>query len=148
MSYATPTLRNFAGSLIDQETQMNPSPRATLPTAFPVTEKLRPLIATYVGRSGYHALLYRALILAREEVPWLFHVEISADGSLHNFAELAARQETAAANAGSEILLARLFELLVAFIGEILTLRLVQELWPTVLDGPELTPPISHEPPI
>jgi hypothetical protein len=147
MSQAPPTLRIFAVSLIGHEALMNPSPPAKIPTAFPVTERMRPVVANYVGRSGYHALIYRALVLARDEVPWLHEVEIAANGSLHNFTELSDSQDSADAAAGSEVLLARLFELLVAFIGEILTLRLVSELWPTVLDDAEFTQDISYESP-
>lgn len=139
MSPATPTLRIFAASLIGYEAQVNPPSQADLPTALPVTEKLRPVIANYVGRSGYHALIYRTLMLARDEVPWLREVVIDADGSLENFADLAASQDSADATAGSEVLLARLIELLVAFIGELLTLRLVHGLWPVLPNDPHFT---------
>lgn len=145
MSQATPTLRIFAVSLIGHEALMNSFPLAKIPTAFPVTERMRPVVANYVGKSGYHALIFRALVMARDEVPWLCDVKIAADGSLYNFDELSDRQDSADAAAGSEVLLARLFELLVAFIGEILTLRLVQELWPSALDDPEFPQPSSHE---
>lgn len=143
MSPTTPTLRFFAGSLISYEARLNSS--AGMPTAFPVTEKLRPVIATYVGKSGYHALIHRALVLAREEILWLREVELAVDGSLKNFAELAACQNSAEATAGSEILLARLIELLVAFIGEILTLRLVHGLWPVLTIDNDFTQGNSHE---
>ncbi len=146
MSSATPTLRVFAASLIAYEARGNPPSPADLPTVFPVFEKLRPVIATYVGRSGYHALIYRALMLARDEVPWLREVVIDADGSLENLAELAASEDSADATAGSEVLLARLVELLVAFIGEILTLRLVHGLWPVLPIENEFTQGSSHEP--
>ena len=128
----SPTLRFFAGSLIAYEASLAPSALAVLPSAFPVTEKLRPVIATYVGRSGYHALIYRSLILAREEVPWLGKVEISADGSLKNLTDLAIHEDSDEASAGNEILLARLLELMVAFIGEILIQQLVHDLWPVL----------------
>lgn len=97
-----------------------------------------------MGRAGYHALILRALVLAREEVPWLGDVGIAADGGFENFAELAAKHESAEVANGSKVLLARLIGLLVAFIGELLTLQLVRELWPDIITN-NLTPENSHE---
>jgi hypothetical protein len=132
MSHSTTTSRVFAECLIGHEGRVNsPSPDG-MPTALPVIEKLGPALVTFMGRAGYRALLLRALVLARREVPWLCDVEIAADGGLENFAGLSAEQDPAEATHGSEVLLAGLFDLLVAFIGEILTLRLVHGLWPVV----------------
>lgn len=124
MSHDT-KLRRFARNIIDHEGRVNPPPAEIGPTSLPVIDKLRPILATFMGRAGYHALISRAVVLTRDEVPWLGDVGITADGSLENFAGLAAKQESA----DSEILLAHLIGLLVAFIGEVLTLRLVRELW-------------------
>lgn len=130
MSHATQKLRCFAGNLIRHEATVNPPSPPQRATVLPVLDKLRPLLATYMGKTGYHALILRAMILASEEAPWLCHVEIAANGDLDNFAKLTARHETGEATNGSEILLAHLVGLLEAFIGEIMTLRLVHELWP------------------
>lgn len=145
MSHSTPTSRIFAECLIGHEAQLNPPPQDEMPTALPVIEKLRPVLATFMGRAGYHGLILRALVLTRQEVPWLCNVEISADGGVQNFAEHAARQDPAEAARGSEVLLAGLFGLLVAFIGEVLTLRLIHELWPVVLNDADFTQDYSHE---
>lgn len=68
--------------------------------------------------------------MASEELPWLCKVEISANGSLENFAKLAAKLAAKLDYAelidGSEVLIG----LLEAFIGEALTLRLLHDLWP------------------
>jgi len=57
----------------------------------------------------------------------LCDVEIAANGDLENYAEQSAKHQSAD---GSEVLLAHLIGLLEAFIGEILTLRLIHDLWP------------------
>jgi len=129
MSHATQKLRSYAVSLIRHEAAVIPSSPAHLANILPVTDKLRPLLVNFMGRAGYHALLSRALSLAREEAPWLCDVTITSDGSLETFDELADKHESAEVIDGSEILLAHLVSLLVAFIGEALTLRLVRELW-------------------
>jgi hypothetical protein len=46
---------------------------------------------------------------------------------------------------GSEVLLAHLIGLLVAFIGEILTLRLIHELWPDLSENNNFTLENEHE---
>lgn len=145
MIHSSPTSRIFAECLIGHEGRVNRPSLDGLQTALPVIEKLGPALAAFMGRAGYRALLLRALVLARREVPWLCDVEIAADGGLENFAGLAARQEPAEATAGSEVLLAGLFDLLIAFIGEGLTLRLVHGLWPVIPSDPDFTLVNSHE---
>ena len=129
MSRATPQMREFAGRLIADETREALSGIKT-PAAFPVGEKLRTPLATLMGKLGFRALLLRALALASAEVPWLRAVQVQADGSL----EIAEAQKVPAVPEevveGRVVLLAQLLGLLVTFIGETLTLRLVRETWP------------------
>jgi len=98
-----------------------------------------------MGKTGYQALILRATILAGEEVPWLCDVEIAANGDLKNFAGVIARHETEDVTKGSEVLLAHLIGLLEAFIGEVLTLRLVHELWPDRPTNDDFTQGNEHE---
>jgi hypothetical protein len=98
-----------------------------------------------MGQTGYQALILRALMLARDEVPWLRDVVIDADGDLENFAELAAKHESAEVTNGSEALLAHLIALLVAFIGEALTLQLLHDLWPDLPTDDNFTQENSNE---
>lgn len=98
-----------------------------------------------MGRAGSRAVLSRALTLARVEIPWLTGVEIHADDIMENFAGLAVKQEASAATEGSEVLLAHLLGLLVVFIGEVLTLRLLYEIWPDLPKNDNFTQGNSHE---
>lgn len=145
MSHATPKSRCFAGSLIRHEALVNPPSSPKRATALPVLHKLRPLLATFMGKTGYQALILRAMIMASEEVPWLCNVEIAANGALENYNEQSAKHETDEKADGSEILLAHLISLLVAFIGEILTLRLINELWPDRPKDDDFTQGNEHE---
>ncbi len=130
MSRATPKMRDFAERLIGHETRKNKSSETKTPAACRVAEKLRPHLATLMGNLGFRALLSRALALANAEVPWLRAVHVNADGSLEGLDELGAQVDPDEIFEGCVALLAQLLGLLVAFIGEDLTLRLVREVWP------------------
>ena len=83
-----------------------------------------------MGGAGFSALLSRALVLASKKVRWLEKVQVKLDGSWHGLDELAKQIDPDEFLEGRVVLLAQLFELLVAFIGEKLTLNLVLDVWP------------------
>ena len=123
-------MRNFAKRLIAYETLGN-KPSETS-AAFHVSEKLRPQLTTLMGNGGFQALLARALTLANAEVPWLRTVQVKTDGSLEGLEALHAKLAPGAFLECKVVLVAQLLGLLVAFIGENLTLRLVREVWPKI----------------
>ena len=123
-------MRDLAERLIAYETRRNKSSETKTPTACLVGENLRPHLATLMGNVGFRALLSRALALANAEVPWLSAVQVNADGSFQGLDELGAQVDPDEIFEGCVVLLAQLLGLLVAFIGENLTLRLVREVWP------------------
>ena len=127
MSRATPQTRELAERLVASETRGNKSPELKTPAAFYVFEKLRPYLATLMGSTGFHALLSRALAVANADDARLRTVHVKADGSLGGFEVPADPEEMAEA---SVVLVSQLLGLLVAFIGENLTERMVRELWP------------------
>jgi hypothetical protein len=129
MSRATPKLRAFAKRLIAHETRGNKS-FDKKSAAFLFNDRLRPQLTELMGTGGFRALLSRALALANVDVAWLRAVHVKADGSLEGLDELAAQVEADEVVEGGVALLAQLLGLLVAFVGEDLTLRLVREAWP------------------
>jgi hypothetical protein len=94
-----------------------------------VWEKLRVSLTRFAGADGFTALLRRALALARAEVPSLNGIQVKPDGSLQGLDRLAADPTNAGPDAAVAIT-AHLLGLLVTFIGEPLTVRLVREAWP------------------
>jgi hypothetical protein len=63
-------------------------------------------------------------------------VKVSADGSLEGFDEVERCQDTGAARDAGVVLVAELLGLMVAFIGQSLTLGLTRDAWPdATLDG-------------
>jgi hypothetical protein len=98
--------------------------------AFRVCEKLRRPLCSLAGVAGFRSLLSRALALARAEAPSLSTVQVGADGSLKGLDELALKKDKEMSKEGGAILIAQLLGLLLTFIGEGITLRLVQDVWP------------------
>lgn len=107
----------------------NPSaPDAQADEALRISEKLRISLIRFVGADGFTALLRRALVLARADIPWLEAVKVTLDGRLEGIGEFPAEAGT-----GVEAVTAitqHMLDLLVNFIGESLTLRLLRDAWP------------------
>ncbi len=94
-----------------------------------VCEKLRISLTRLAGADGFASLLGRSLALARVEVPSLNRITVKPDCSMDGLDALAADETDGGARAATA-LAAHLLGLLVTFIGEPLTLRLVREAWP------------------
>jgi len=131
MPSATPRLQGFARRLLALEAA-SVNPRGTRDSAFRVCEKLRQPLSALAGVAGFRALLSRALVLANGEVRWLKAVRIDAQGSLEGLDEVRAGLSPKEIAEGETVLVARLIGLLVTFIGEALTLRLMQDIWPQI----------------
>ena len=89
-----------------------------------VCEKLRRPLSHLVGGGGVKSLFRRALTLAKREAPSLRDVEVMPDGSFKGL-------EGGAANE-SPAIIAHLIQLLITFVGEDLTLRILHDVWPEV----------------
>lgn len=114
-------IRQMAERLHVYETEPETSEVAR-PTAIQVCEKLVRLLGKLVGIAGSRALLARALSLAKRETQALMTVSIRDDGTLEGL--------TGKAAGGSPVLIAHLVGLVVTFLGEALTLRLLRDVWP------------------
>ena len=129
MSTAPPAIRDFARRLIALEAARNEPPAAG---AVRVGEKLRLPLARLAGEAGFRSLMSRALAMAKAEVPSLVAVQVRADGSLEGLDGRGNEQDAAVAGEAGVVVVAQLLGLLVTFIGEPLTLRLVRDTWPDV----------------
>ena len=90
--------------------------------AMRVFERLRVALARFAGSDSFASLVRRALALAKADEPALQQVSIKANGSLEGLEQIA----------GDPIvtIIAHFLGLLVTFIGEPLTLRLIRDAWP------------------
>jgi hypothetical protein len=125
-------MRIFAKRLMAHDTDGNKSYGTKIMVGFHVCEKLHLHLATFMGNSGFRTLLSRSLALATTEVPWLRTVRIRDDWSLEGLEELQTQISQDELFEGGVTLLAQLLGLLVTFIGEALTVRLVRDVWPKV----------------
>jgi hypothetical protein len=98
--------------------------------AFRVCAKLRHPLITLTGVAGFRSLLCRALTLARAEAPSLSAVQVAEDGSLQGLDDQERPIAKDQARERGAILIAQIIGLLLTFIGEGLTLRIVQNVWP------------------
>lgn len=130
MNRVSPQIRNLARQLKASETPRTTSAEVDTPAAFRTLDKLRPHLSMLMGRSGFQALLARALVRATAEVPWLSAVRVVADGELEGLTVAQATFDATDFSEGEVVLLAQLLGLLVAFIGPALTLRLITQRWP------------------
>lgn len=123
-------LTHEAAETQDQDALMAAAERAS--------DKLRAHLSKRIGQEGFRTLLSRALALTTVQFPHLSAVRVGADGALVGLRGAANRgspeardretQETAVEEAVA--LLAHFLGLLVTFIGEDLTLRLLSTVWP------------------
>lgn len=127
-------MRDFAVRLIAFEVSGARSTDSGAFSAFAVPDKMRIHLTTLMGNGGHRALLMRALVLAGEEVPWLRDARVAPSGNLERPIQEGDPNEKLdnpdGATEGGVVLVAHLIGLLVAFIGERLTLQLVREVWP------------------
>lgn len=130
MSRATPQMRDLAARLITAETKKPKSSVPGHPAVFHVCEKLRPHLATLMGNGGFRAVLSRALAVTSGEVPWLAAVQVNADGALEGWDKPETQVASKLLTEGGVLLVAQLLGLLVAFIGDNLTLHLLRDVWP------------------
>ena len=96
-----------------------------------VSESLRLTLTRFAGAQGFASLLRRALALAGAEMPALRGAKVSAEGRIEGFEPLLA-QDDAVRREAAVAITAQLLELLVTFIGEPLTRRMVREACPGI----------------
>lgn len=137
---ATAASPDFVRRLIVHEAGQAPNHQGLTEAAERVCENLRLHLTKRVGQDGYRTLLVRALTLATVEFPPLSVVRVAADGTLEGLrpppsGEPQSRESEGTGEETTEgvvILLEHLIGLLITFIGEDLTLRMVSTVWPTL----------------
>ena len=96
-----------------------------------VNEKLRISLTRLAGADSFTALLRRARVLSHKESPAPETEKNAADGGMKG-SEGHAGHAASGATEHEALVAAHLLWLMVTFIGETLTLRLVRETWPDI----------------
>ena len=125
-----PASLQLARRILAYEADVGRNSEPTESAASRVCEKLRQPLCSLAGVAGFRSLLSRALALARAEAPSLSAVQVGADGSLKGLDDLEPQNDKDLSKAVGAILVAQLLGLLLTFVGEGITLRLVQDVWP------------------
>ncbi len=117
-----PNTRDIAERLLGYEAgKESPSGANAFPAVY-MCEKLNLPLSKLVGETGSRALLARALTLAKREAEVLSPVKVTGDGDLEGW--------NGQAEGASTVLVGHLLGLVVTFLGEALTLRLLNDVWP------------------
>ena len=134
---AAPEMRDLAHRLLSYEADAGKASESKEAATLRVYEKLRQSLGVFAGSAGFQSLASRALALARSEAHSLSAAQVSADGSLRGLGEFEPQIDIDKVRVGEYssgeegvILIARLLGLLLIFLGEALTLNLVQNAWP------------------
>ncbi len=136
MSSASPSSLELAQRLLALEAAGAKKPRGAshaasrADPAVRVCEELREVLTVFAGAAGFRSLLTRALTLAKAEEPSLAPVRVLDDGSLAGLDKAHVKDGSGGTAAAGQVLVAQLLDLLVIFIGEPLTNRLVRSAWP------------------
>lgn len=127
-----PETRDLAHRLLTYEANGGKTAELAGPATVRVYDKLRQSLCELAGAAGFHALAFRALTLARSEVPSLRAVEVAADGSLEGMStiEPPTDAEKDRIHEGGVVLISRLLGLLLIFLGEALTMNVIRDMWP------------------
>ena len=147
-----PQTRDLAQRLLACEAVVGKSSDPAQSAAFRVYEKLRRSLCALAGVAGFQALASRALSLARQVEPSLSVVQVAVDGSLQGLSELSHQIDTTQtkdqADEAGAILIAQLLGLLLTFVGKIITLRVIEDVWPGgVFDNDDSGEGEKHEHP-
>lgn len=127
-----PEMRDLARRLLHHEAGAGNTSEPAESTTFHVYEKLRGNLSVLVGVAGFQALAFRALTLARSEVPALSAVQVAADGRLQRVSGIEPPMKTSEDWIEEEgvVFISSLLGLLQLFLGEALTTNLVLNVWP------------------
>ena len=132
-------MRELAHRLLAYEAVAGKASEPAESATLRVYENLRGSLVAFAGTAAFQSLALRALTQAKSEAPSLWAAQVAADGSLQGLGEFESQlvefepqlgSDKDQASEGGVILIARLLGLLLVFLGEALTLRLVQSAWP------------------
>ncbi|MEO7028718.1 MAG: hypothetical protein ABI147_04880 [Acidobacteriaceae bacterium] len=119
--------REIARQLLVREQAARGPSSPHVSAAVEVFDKLRLPLSALMGVPAFLALFARALALAKRETGDLETVKINEDGTLKGL--------NGDTDGAGLVIIASFIALLVTFVGEPLTLRLLEDVWPALAGG-------------
>ncbi len=138
-AFGDATMRQLAFRVLVERAGPDAGARAVADAAQRAYDDLTQVATPLIGRVAVDALTGRALYLAQQAHTWLGTARQAREWS-GPFAQVVSgleQQAPAVALEAAGAFLATLTELLVTFIGQSLTMRLVQQAWPDALADAE-----------
>lgn len=131
-SLENPALRQLALKALTQRAGSAAGAAALAAAAQRAYDDLAQVSAPLIGQVGVDALTGRTLYLAQRKYPWLVHTREPEQwkGPFAQIVFCLERQDPAVATEAAGAVLTILTGLLVTFIGEPLTARLLRKAWP------------------
>jgi hypothetical protein len=141
-----PEMRDLAQRLMACEANASNTSESAELIILRVYEKLRKSLGEFAGSAAFRSLASRALAMARSEIPSLQAVQVAEDGALkglgyglgHGLSEFGPQIHFEEDRHGEQpigddgiAVIARLLGLLLIFVGEPITLRLLRNAWPS-----------------
>ena len=127
-----PALQQLALKVLAQHAGSAAGAEALAAAAQRAYDDLARVSAPLIGQVGVDALTGRTLYLAQRKYPWLVHTREPEQwkGPFDQIVFCLERQDPAVATEAAGAVFATLTGLLVSFIGEPLTMRLLRQAWP------------------
>lgn len=122
MSASNPSLRELALKLLSDQRPVAGHADGSLP----VNQRLQLSLIRFAGVEGFASLLRRAMALASANIPALRNAKVGVDGGIEGI-EPAFTQDHVLRHEAAVAVTTQLLELLVSFIGESLTRRIVAD---------------------
>lgn len=134
MKPVNPTLQKLALRLLEHEAATSGNPHEPVKAIELCCQRLHDRLDRLIGAGGFRALLNRALHLAKKKYAWLEGVGIEdyPGCEFKDLREAVKGKKPATVNEACTLILANVIWLLVIFIGEDITIGLIQEAWPHV----------------
>lgn len=120
--------RDLARILVAREAKESVTSLHSEPATVRAYERLRRQLGAPVGADGFQALASRALALAKSQSPRLNRVQVTTNGVLLGLGDIEPEPAGGEDGEAGIILIAQLLGLLLAFLGEATTLRLIEDL--------------------
>src|SRR5215213_5960815 len=134
MNPGSPKLQKLALRLFEHEASKSGNSDEPVKAIESCCQRLHGRLDRLIGAGGFRALLNRALYLAKKKYAWLEGVGIEdyPGCEFKDLREVVKGKQPATVNEACTLILANVIWLLVTFIGEDITIGLIQEAWTDV----------------
>ncbi len=128
------SVEDLAARIVSDEAKRIPPTAHDADLILGICDKMHPMLSRLAGSISYRSLLVRALALAKPKAKTLGALRFERDGRLVFDPEDPAAQHLNPATVRQDaiVLITAFLNLMMLLIGEVLTVRIVRQVWPEV----------------